>query len=207
MTSRFSSSNIRRARRLVLLCTERGLAIVGIAFRSRGATEGSDMADKHGSFPVAGPVTYMTDDPVECRRLMDDTLARFKTWFHGTSEHAARLSCVQGIAPGCWIGTGGECCGVLGHDSLDCFLERRRHLWILEIVSPAIDGDVKAWWVPSSCIRGVWHLEQFYWRDDVAATCVGPLSEPIDGCGCPLSPICIQQQALWRRTWYLASTR
>ena len=107
-------------------------------------------------------VSYPVSDSMFCRRRANehgtenraDTPAAgrpcfpfrnvVKTWFHGTTERAAQLSYVQGIAPGCWIGTGGECCGVMGHDSLDCFLERWRYLWILEIVSSAIEGDVKA---------------------------------------------------------------
>ena len=165
------------------------------------------MADEFGCFPITGPVTYQTDDPSECQRLLEGAHAPIKTWFHGTSEEAARLSCVQGIAPGCWLGTGGECCGVLGLDSLDSFLQRRRYLWVIEIVSPAIDSDVKAWWVPPGYIRGIWHLERFYSRDEIAASYVGPLSMPMDGCRCPLSPICLQQQALWRRTWHRASNR
>ena len=160
------------------------------------------MIDRHGCFPVVGPVTYLTDDPVECLRLVKlGGTGAPKTWFHGTSERVARLACRQGIAPGCWIGAGGQCCGVLGLESLDSFLERRRHLWIIEIVSPAIDGDVKAWWVPPSSIRGVWQMDRFYPRDEIASACAEPLTAPIHGCECPLSALCIQQQVVWRTTW------
>jgi len=154
-----------------------------------------------GSFPAVGPVTYLTDDPFECQRLMGGPLPSVCTWFHGTSERAAGLACVQGIAPGCWIGAGGECCGVLGYDSPDDFLQRRGHLWIVEIAGPALGGDLKAWWVPPSNVRGVWRLDSFSPRNEVAATSREPLTEPRVGCACPLSDICSQQQAFWRSTW------
>jgi len=86
-----------------------------------------------GSFPSVGPVTYLTEKSVECRRLLKGPFPSAQAWFHGTTERAAHLACVQGIAPGCWIGAASECCGVLGHDSLRDFLQKREHLWIVEI--------------------------------------------------------------------------
>jgi hypothetical protein len=157
-------------------------------------------ANTYGSFPVAGPVTYLTDDPLECQRLMAGPPPPLSTWFHGTTERAARLSCVQGIAPGCWIGTGGQCCGVLGYGSLSGLLEDRSYSSIVEVVSPALAGDLKAWWVPPTQVRGVWRLGIFLPRKQVAAACREPLSEPIGGCACPLSALCCRQQELWRST-------
>jgi hypothetical protein len=158
-------------------------------------------AEYLGSFPAVGPVTYLTDEPAGCRRLMKGPFPSVRTWFHGTSERVARLACVQGIAPGRWLGTGGERCAVLGYDSLDEFLERRGHLWIVEICGPALAGDLKAWWVPCSSVRGVWRLESFYPRAAIATSCSEPLTFPRSGCACALADICLEQQTLWRRTW------
>ena len=154
-----------------------------------------------GSFPSAGPVTYLSDDPDECRRMMAGPYPHPRTWYHGTTERIARLACVQGIAPGCWLGTGGKCCGVLGYDALGEFLLRRQHLWILEIAGPALDGDIKAWWVPYSDVRGVWHLDHFVSRAEFARANHGALTMPKGGCECGLSEICAEQQVLWRKTW------
>jgi len=154
-----------------------------------------------GSFPTVGPVTYLIEEPAECRRLLKGPFPSARAWFHGTTERAAHLACVQGIAPGCWIGAGSECCAVLGHNSLRDFLQKREHLWIVEIFGPALDGDVKAWWVPPSDIRGVWRLDSFCPRDQIAALVREPLTQPRPGCACPLSKICLQQQTLWRGTW------
>lgn len=159
------------------------------------------MADTLGSFSVVGPVTYLTDDPSACRALLRGPSPAVRTWFHGTTEHAARLACVQGIAPGCWIGDGSGCCAVMGYDSLDDFLDRRRHLWIVEIVGPALNGDLKAWWVPSHDIRGVWRIDSFVPREEVVRTFNEPLAECRPGCACGLSDICQEQQRLWRSGW------
>jgi hypothetical protein len=35
----------------------------------------------------------------------------------------------------------------MGYDALADFLERRRHLWLVEIVGLALEGDLKTWWV------------------------------------------------------------
>ena len=159
------------------------------------------MASPLGSFPITGPTIYLTDDPLQCSRLMEGPRPSESTWFHGTNERAARLSCVQGIAPGCWIRAGGECCGVMGFDSLDSFLGRKEHLWIVEVVGPAISGDLKAWWVPPTDVVGIWHLGTLSKRQEIAATCSEQLAEPMEGCSCPLSDICFKQQDLWRSTW------
>ena len=50
-----------------------------------------------GAYPIAGPVPYLTDDPLECRRLLEGQMPATRTWFHGTSETIAQLACVQGI--------------------------------------------------------------------------------------------------------------
>ena len=154
-----------------------------------------------GAYPIAGPVPHLTDDPLECRRLLEGQTPATRTWFHGTSENIAQLACVQGIAPGCWIGDGSGSCSVMGYDEQSDFLGRRGHLWIVEIVGPALDGDLKAWWVPPHDVRGVWHVDSFLPRDEITGAFRGRLSEPRMGCGCPLSDICHQQQALWRGTW------
>jgi hypothetical protein len=154
-----------------------------------------------GSFPIVGPVTYLTDDPIECQRLMEGPLPAIRKWFHGTSERVARLACIQGIVPGGWIQAGGQCCGILGYDSLNEFLDRRNHLWIIEIFGPALDGDVKAWWVPPSSIQGVWHGETFIPRELMAAQHDEVAAEFRCGCNCNLKEICVQQRAVWQATW------
>ena len=162
---------------------------------------GSHLEPYFGSFPLTGPVTYITDDPIECQRLMQGPVPTTRQWFHGTTERVARLACIQGIVPGCWIGAGGQCCGVLGYDSLDEFLSRRNHLWIVEILGPALDGDVKAWWVPPRYIQGVWHGEVFIPRESMAAQCREAAAELRAGCNCNLRGICAEQQAMWQATW------
>ena len=64
---------------------------------------------------------------------------------------------------------------MMGYDTLDDFLERRRHLWVLEIVGPALNGDLKAWWVPPHYIRGVWRLDSFTPREEIVRTFNEPL--------------------------------
>ena len=162
------------------------------------------MRNTLGGFPAAGPVTYLTDDSAECRRLMLCAKAPIRTWFHGTTECVARLACIQGLVPGCWLREGGEC-GVLGYDSLEAFLERRKHLWIVEVRGPALAGDLKAWWVPRSYVRGIWRLDSFISREEVAAMHVDTLVEPATGCGCGLSSECAEQQSTWRSTWPASS--
>lgn len=154
-----------------------------------------------GAFPTSGPVTYLTDDLTECHRMMTGPHPSVRVWYHGTSEEVARLACVQGIAPGCWTGRGGECCGVTGYNSLEDFLLRAPHLWIIEIESPALEGEIKAWWVPHHNIRGVWHLNSFKPRAEFASSIQAPLTEARSGCHCGLSAICSEQQVLWRSTW------
>ena len=162
------------------------------------------MRDALGSFPAAGAVTYLTDDLQECRRLMLGPKAPTRTWFHGTTERVARLACVQGLVPGCWLREGGECC-VHGYDSLDAFLERRKHLWIVEVCGPALAGDLKAWWVPRSFVRGIWRLDSFISREEVAAMHADALVRPDPGCGCGLSGECAEQQSTWWNTWRASS--
>jgi hypothetical protein len=163
------------------------------------------MSDLLGAFPVDGAVTYLTDNPRECRRLMRGPKAPVRTWFHGTTERVARLACVQGLVPGCWLREGGECC-VHGYYSLDAFLERRKHLWIVEVRGPVLAGDLKAWWVPPSYVRGIWRFDSFISREEVAAMHVDALVEPRTGCGCGLSSECAEQQSTWRSTWPASSS-
>lgn len=162
---------------------------------------GSQKLTHLGSFPIIGPVTYLTDDPLECQHLMEGPFPSIRKWFHGTSETVARLACVQGIVPGCWIQAGGRCCGVLGYDSLDEFLSRRSHMWIIEIFGPALDGDVKAWWVPPRYIQGVWHGDTFIPRELMATQCRELATKLRCECNCKLKEICAQQQAMWQDTW------
>lgn len=155
----------------------------------------------HGAFPICGAVTYLSEDPAECRRLMNGPFPPPQVWYHGTSEDVARMACVQGLIPGCWISAEGHCCGVLGYDSLDDFLGRRQHLWIIEVEGPALKGDIKAWWVPHNNIRGVWHHDSFTPRTEFPAPMQEALTEPHRGCRCGLSELCSEQQTLWRATW------
>ena len=154
-----------------------------------------------GTFPLTGPVTYLTDDARECRTLLQGARPPSRTWFHGTIEQIARIVCVQGIVPGCWLRDGSGACGVMGYDAPADFLQRRRHLWVIEIVGPALEGDLKTWWVPVQDIRGVWRMDSFVPREEIQRTFRGPLVDCRLGCACGLSEICVEQQALWKGTW------
>lgn len=168
------------------------------------AEVGSKQRNYLGSFPSVGPVTYLTDDAAECLRLMDGPVPPIRTWFHGTTENIARLACVRGIVPGCWINSGGECCGVLGYDTLEQFLSKRDYLWIIEILGPALEGDVKAWWVPARYIQGVWHRDTFISREAIAPRACEMPSTPYEGCRCNLNELCARQRVLWQNTWTTA---
>lgn len=153
--------------------------------------------DPDGSFSERGPATYLTEDPDECMELLDAPLPPRSTWFHGTSEAVARRACSVGLLPGCWLEEG--CCAVLGYSSREEFLLRLEHLWIVEVEGRALEGDVKAWWVPRQAIVGAWFRDAFYSKADLAEATVAEIPL-VDGCGCGLTGICRWQQAAWRRT-------
>lgn len=58
------------------------------------------MAKGYGSFPVTGPVTYLTDDPLECQRLMEVPLPRHRiagrTWAWVGTVHLPRYGTSRG---------------------------------------------------------------------------------------------------------------
>jgi hypothetical protein len=83
---------------------------------------------------------------------------------------------------------------------LEEFLSRRNHLWIVEILGPALDGDVKAWWVPPRYIQGVWRGETFIPRESMAEQCRESVSELRAVCNCNLREICAEQQVIWQAT-------
>src|SRR6266508_2777231 len=88
------------------------------------APEAPKMDNALGTFPLTGPVTYLTDDARECRTLLQGARPPSRTWFHGTIEQLARIVCVQGIVPGCWLRDGSGACGVMGYDAPADFLQR-----------------------------------------------------------------------------------
>lgn len=154
------------------------------------------MRRAEGSFSERGPAPYLTDDPDECRALLEGPLRPKSTWFHGTTETVARIACSVGLVPGCWLGAGR--CAVMGYSSRDEFLLRAGHLWIVEVETRALEGDVKAWWVPPEAIVGVWSHDVFFSKDELLLN-PAPVPPLVDGCACGLSDVCRQEQKAWRR--------
>jgi hypothetical protein len=155
----------------------------------------SDNVRAVGSFPDAGPVPYLTDDPRVANELLQQPSAEpVRTWWHVTYEHLLPMVAATGLIPSCWHG--GDTCAVFGIDSLTAAPSWRSDDWIVEVRSSAPLGPVKAWWVPPGAILGAWQRGRFYQlkRD--------PGAEPpiVDGCPCPLSEICREQQRRWLAT-------
>jgi hypothetical protein len=102
-----------------------------------------------------------------------------------------------GVVPSCWLD--GDVCGVCGRDRLEDFRSHQGD-WILEIESPALEGAIKAWWVPPEAIRGAWHDGRFHEIGELREMFDSPEAEPTcDGCACPLHPLVHEQIELWRR--------
>jgi hypothetical protein len=153
--------------------------------------------ERLGAFPVAGPVVYLPGDPDELRRVLTGPYPSPRRWFHATYEHVAVAACQQGLVPACW--RGGDSCGVFGYDRLEDLPTWRGDAWVLEVRSRALEGPLKAWWVPAQAIRGAWFRGAFYPAFDLRQR-RADLIEPFDTCGCEVAPLTADQIALWRQT-------
>lgn len=149
-----------------------------------------------GSFPMRGPVTYLHLSPEEVDDAFRGPRPPIRRWFHATRAEFIGSICVQGILPSCW--SGGDTCGVCGYDKLTQ-LPAELGQWALEVESPALPGDLKAWWVPSTAIRGAWCDGLFYPADALRID-ARPLLTPT-GCPCEMSAMTDDQIAIWRTTW------
>jgi hypothetical protein len=154
--------------------------------------------DLLGAFPVAGPVVYLPGDTSELRRMLAGPYPPLQRWFHATYEHVAVAACQQGLIPACW--QGGDSCGVFGYDQLQDLPIWRQDPWVLEVRSRALDGPLKAWWVPAHAIRGAWHGGVFYPAVDLRQR-EAELVEPAGTCECELVALTGEQITLWRNTW------
>jgi hypothetical protein len=151
----------------------------------------SNRCECAGAFPALGPLTYLPLDLAAVRAALDGDYERPRTWFHATNEAAARSAAVQGLLPSCWVG--GDCC-VFGHDETE---RARRGDWLLEIRSPALPGQLKAWWVPPQAVRGAWHRGRFVGRNELRQGAVA-LYAVHGSCDCELAALTVEQVARWR---------
>ena len=71
-----------------------------------------------------------------------------------------RLGGLAGLIPSCWVGNDG-CC-VFGVDDRSGRSAGYRGDRPLEVQSPALPEQQKAWWVPPAAIRGAWHAGVFF---------------------------------------------
>lgn len=160
--------------------------------------DGSVEDDRLGVLPTAGPVPYLTDSEEEARRLLAGAQSsRDITWLHATSVEVARIAAHRGLVPSCW--RGGDCCVVFGSADADDVKPSRRDA-LVEVVSRAIPGQLRAWWVPRARITGAWVAGAFIPAEQLREPPVA-LVDGVRPCECPLSALVGEQQELWRRTW------
>jgi len=149
-----------------------------------------------GSFPRAGPVPYLLDDEAEARETLAGPRGASVRWFHATDVEAGFIAVQQGLAPSCW--RGGDCCAVCGHAGLeDVHVHQGR--CVLEILSPALPGQVKAWWVPPSFIQGAWLEDVFMTADEMRAAAPPAPADNARPCNCGLSQLVEEQIGAWRQ--------
>jgi hypothetical protein len=148
-------------------------------------------SSRQGAFSLSGPVTYLAGSCAEVDELLAANYPAPTTWFHGTTRVAAISACWQGIVPSCWCG--GDSCCVFGTDSRDAVAPH--HDWVLEIHSPALPGQLKAWWVPPQAIRGAWNGGLFTPAEAIREMGV-PLLQPT-GCPCEISEKTRQEIEKW----------
>jgi hypothetical protein len=154
-----------------------------------------------GAFSLSGPVTYLAGSCAELEELLAANYPAPTTWFHGTMREAAISACWQGLVPSCWCD--GDTCCVFGVDSLD--MVGPHHDWVLEINSPAIPGQLKAWWVPPHAIRGAWHRGLF-----LPAAMLREMGTPLlrpAGCSCELAAKTAEEIGEWSRMLASRSAR
>jgi hypothetical protein len=120
-----------------------------------------------------------------------------------TSAEVACIAAHQGFVPSCW--RGGDCCVVFGAaDAND--VKRSRGEALVEVVSLALPGQLRAWWVPWRRIRRAWRQGEFTTAEQLRAQPV-TLVDDVRPCHCRLSALVAQQHELWRRTWTPTDTR
>lgn len=145
-----------------------------------------------GAFPSPGPITYLDLDLDEMETMLRlgpfPPLAR---WYHATTAEVAARAMVEGLIPSCW--RGGDSCAVFGRDSMADLPAWHEDSWLIELESNALRGQVKAWWVPPSHIRGVWHRSK---RQSIKTDRV-PIDD-FDGCECELAGLTRNEQSDWR---------
>lgn len=150
-----------------------------------------------GSFPKLGPVTYLPISPAEVAQALLGACPPTTIWYHATLDSRLHQVCAAGVLPSCWWG--GDSCCVFGYDRIEDVPGVRSKGWILEVESAALAGDLKAWWVPPTAIRGAWRGGTFHRRGDLA----GAPSQPPDigdGCSCDLTELVSSEKARWRQT-------
>jgi len=159
--------------------------------------KGGKVTFHNGSFPLAGPVPYLTDDEEEARAALMGPRPTMRKWFHATDERAASIAVRQGLTPSCWRGS--DCCAVCGHaDRANVHLHQGP--WVLEIVSPCLEGEIKAWWVPPSSIRGGWRDGEFVPAAEIRRhTFAARSNDHVRPCNCGLSHLVDAEIAAWRR--------
>ena len=153
-----------------------------------------------GAFPRAGPITYLDVSLTDVQHALDGPFPEVSTWYHATYENRIGRIIRQGLIPACW--RGGDTCCMFGYDTkLEAEL---RSPFIIEVTSPALIGELKAWWVPPTKIDGVWLSDRFLSRDQARAEFAlrtPQLRDVPGGCACELSDLCSEQITCWRRTW------
>jgi hypothetical protein len=148
--------------------------------------------------PVEGPVPYLPDDGRAARdRFAGELPAAARTWWHVTWEPMPAVAARQGLIPSCW--RGGDCCVVFGHDERFEPSGLKGDV-VIEVRSRALPGQLKALWVPWWCIVGAWRRGRFVSAEQLRQEEV-ELVDPTAGCGCGLTEMMREQQALWRSTW------
>lgn len=119
-----------------------------------------DSAELLGIFPIGNPIPYTGQDEV----LHVRNTPPLRTWYHGTWGNRVASIARYGLLPSCWFG--GDCCCVFGFESRLFESYAKYGDWVVEIRSRVVaDADLKAWWVPPTCIVGAWHRERFYPRE------------------------------------------
>jgi hypothetical protein len=154
-------------------------------------------SEQLGAFPLRGPITYLHLTATEVREALLGLYPATTTWFHQTAAAEAASAAWQGLIPSCWVG--GDGCCVFGDDRRQPASPYRGD-WILEIQSPALPEQQKAWWVPAAQVVGAWHDDVFYSAAELREL-GSPLLSPTGTCACDLADLVGKQVALWRTTF------
>lgn len=158
----------------------------------------SDQPDLLGAFPLLGPVTYMLLGIEGVRAALRGPYPERRIWYHATWESTLGSILRVGIIPSCWWG--GDGCCVFGYDRWEEIPEHRRNAWVLDVHSSALPGQLKAWWVPPSAIRGAWHDGTLHEPAELRSRHPATPLEATDGCSCELRWLVAEQQRFWRTT-------